>query len=101
MLYLSCLTGQCQICKGTLWQVFYLSEVPSPPMTPYYPPFTLYTCILYSILIHTGRGGGGVGELTRGKVRGEIVHQAGRKNTNMNDCSSSLQTLLNAGKDYS
>jgi hypothetical protein len=31
-------------CKGTLRQVFYLSEAPSPPMTP---------------LIHTGKGGGG------------------------------------------
>jgi hypothetical protein len=66
------------------------------PILPFPPLHTVYTCILYSILIHTGRGG-----RTREKVRGEIVHQAGRKNTNMNDCSSSLQTLLNAGKDYS
>jgi hypothetical protein len=29
-------------CKGTLWQVFYLSEVPSPPMTLCSPSYTLY-----------------------------------------------------------
>ncbi len=34
-------------CKGTLRQVFYLSETPSPPMTTYSPP-------PYS----TGKGGG-------------------------------------------
>jgi hypothetical protein len=27
-------------CKGTMRQVFYLSEAPSPPMIPYSPPFT-------------------------------------------------------------
>jgi hypothetical protein len=45
--------------KGTLRQVFYLSEVPSPPMTPYTPPApTLTHCTrVYSILIHTGKGG--------------------------------------------
>ncbi len=34
-------------CKGALRQEFYLSEAPSPPMTPYSPPppYTLYTCI--------------------------------------------------------
>jgi hypothetical protein len=44
-------------------------------------PYTLHTCILYSIhvLIHTGGGGGGGGKLTREKVRGAIVHKAGRK----------------------
>ncbi len=67
--------------KGTLRQVFYLSEASSASMTPYSPPLT--HCIrVYSILIHTGTGkGGGVGELTRSrkKVRGAIVHKAGRK----------------------
>jgi hypothetical protein len=42
-------------CKGTLRQVFYLSEAPSPPITP----FSL--CPLHirvgSILIHAGKGG--------------------------------------------
>jgi hypothetical protein len=72
-------------CKGTLRQVFYLSEAPSSPMTLYSHPYTL--CIrVYSILIHTGRGWG---ELTREKVRGAMVHKAG-KNTNMTDCIFSL-----------
>ncbi len=62
-------------CEGTLRQVFYLSEAFSLPMTPYYPPYTLYTCI-YSIIIYTGKGGG---DLTREKVRGAIVHKVGRK----------------------
>jgi hypothetical protein len=54
-------------CKGTLRQVFYLSEAPSPPMTPYSP---LIHCIrVYSILIHTGKEGGG--EITREKVEGQ------------------------------
>ncbi len=46
--------------KGTLWQVFYLSEAPSPPMTSYSPPpYTLYCIRVYSILIHTKKGGRG------------------------------------------
>ncbi len=58
----------------------YLSEAPSPPMTPYpSPPYTLYTCIQYTYS-HKEKGGGvGGGELTREKVRGAIVHKAGRK----------------------
>jgi hypothetical protein len=56
-------------CKGTLRQVFYLSEAPYPPVTPY--------PTVYSILIHTGKWEGG--ELTREKVRGEMFHKAGRK----------------------
>jgi hypothetical protein len=64
-------------CKRTLRHVFYPSEAPFPPkMTPYPRPFT--HCIrVYSILIHTGKGGGE--ELTREKVRGAIVHKASRK----------------------
>ncbi len=62
-------------CKVTLRQVFYLSEVSSPPLTPYSPPLT--HCIrVYSILIHTTQEGG---ELTREKVRGVIAHKSGRK----------------------
>jgi hypothetical protein len=60
-------------CKGNMRQVFYLLEAPSPPMTPP-PPQSLS---VVSILIHTERGGGG--ELTSEKVRGAIVHKAGRK----------------------
>jgi hypothetical protein len=52
----------------------YLSEAPSPPMTPYTPRYTLYACILHT---YSHREGGG--ELTREKVRGAIVHKAGRK----------------------
>jgi hypothetical protein len=72
--------------QGTLRQVFYLSEALSLPRTPYSPPFT--PCIrVYSILIHTGKG---EGELTREKVRGVLVHKAGRENTYMTDWISSL-----------
>ncbi len=42
-------------------------------------PSPLTHCILvYGILVHTGKGGGG-GELTREKVRGTMLHKAGRK----------------------
>jgi hypothetical protein len=59
---------QCQMmlsnkvtCKGTLRQVFYLSEVHSPPMTPYYPLPIIKAAnvFMYSILIHTGKVGRG------------------------------------------
>ncbi len=73
--------------KGTLRQVFYLSEAFSPPMTPYSPPYTRYTCIQYTYSHR--EGGGGVGELTRKKVRGEIVTKP-IENTNMTDWISSL-----------
>jgi hypothetical protein len=33
----------------------YLSEAPSPPMT--FPLYTLYTSTLYTVLVHTGKGG--------------------------------------------
>ncbi len=76
-------------CKGTLRQVFYLSETFSPPMTPYSPPYTHNTCIHYTvILVHTGKGGG---ELTREKVRWAKVHKAGSKiPTWLTNCISSL-----------
>jgi hypothetical protein len=47
-------------CKGTLRQVFYLAEAPSPPMNPYTPP-------PYTLSPYSHREGGG-GELTREKV---------------------------------
>ncbi len=48
-------------CKGTVRQVFYLSEAPPPTVRPH-TPHPLTHCIrVYSILIHTGRGGGGGG----------------------------------------
>jgi hypothetical protein len=43
-------------CKGTLRQMFYLSEAPYPILPP---PYTLYTCI--QVLIHTGKVGVGGG----------------------------------------
>jgi hypothetical protein len=48
-------------CKVTLRQVFYLSEAPNPPMTPYHPPphYTLYTCAQYTYSRREGGGGGG------------------------------------------
>ncbi len=65
--------------KRTLRQVFYLYEAPSPPMTPYCTPTPLTHCLcVYSLFIHTGKGGR-CGELTREKIRGAIVHKAGRK----------------------
>ncbi len=64
-------------CKGTLRQVFYLSEAPSPHMTPY-PPSPLHTVYVYIVYFFTqGRGGGG--ELTSEKVSWAIVHKAGLK----------------------
>ncbi len=38
-------------------------------------PHTVSVCTLYSILIHTGKGG----ELTRERVRGSMLHKAGSK----------------------
>ncbi len=61
-------------CEGTLRMV-YLSQSPSPPMTPYPPPLT-HCMPIYCILIHSGKGGG---ELTREKVRGATAHEAGSK----------------------
>jgi hypothetical protein len=64
----------------------YLSAAPSPPMTPD-TPFT-HCILVYSILIHTGKGEGV--EQTRKKVRGATdSSKAGSKITNMTDCISS------------
>jgi hypothetical protein len=43
--------------KGTLRQVFVGLKAQNP-IPPPHPP-TPYTCILYSLLIHTSKGGGG------------------------------------------
>ncbi len=43
------------------------------------PPYTLYACIMYCILIHTGKGEGVGEELTKEKVRGATFHKAGSK----------------------
>jgi hypothetical protein len=52
-------------CKGTLRQVF-ISLGPEP-RTPS-PPYTLYTCIQYSVIIHVGRR---EGEKVEPERRGE------------------------------
>jgi hypothetical protein len=45
-------------CKGTLRQVFYLSEAPSRPMTGYScPTYTLYTCMQYTYSHREEEGG--------------------------------------------
>ncbi len=48
-------------CSGTLWQAFNLSWGPIPSYDPHTPPYPLYTCIHYTLLIpiHTGKGGRG------------------------------------------
>jgi hypothetical protein len=63
------LGGRCFQCQ---------SEAPSPPMTISPPLHNVYST-LYIILIHSGKGGGGGGELTREKVRGALLHKAGRE----------------------
>jgi hypothetical protein len=55
----------------------YLSEAPSPPMSPYPPPYTLYTCILYTYSHR--EGGGEMNQRAREMVRGATVHKAGSK----------------------
>jgi hypothetical protein len=64
-------------CKATLRLVFYMSEAPFPPMTPYSLPPLTHCIRKYSILSGIDREGGG--ELSREKVRGAVVHKAGRK----------------------
>jgi hypothetical protein len=55
----------------------YLSEAPSPPMTPYSAtPYTLYTCVQHT---SSHREEDEWGELTREKVRGAMLHKVGRK----------------------
>ncbi len=67
--------------SSSLLQGIYLSEAPSPPVTPY--PL-LYTCIQYT---YSHMEGGKGGELTREKARGATVH-SWVENTNMTDCIS-------------
>jgi len=60
-------------CKGDFAAGVYLSEAQNP-----IPPLT-YCIRVYSILIHTGKGGRGEERGTREKVRGATVHKAGSK----------------------
>ncbi len=69
-------------CRMSLSKKIDLYEAPSSrPMNLYFPIPKQYT----------GKGGEG-GELTRAKVRGAIVHKAGRKYQHdwLYDCISSL-----------
>ncbi len=59
--------------KGTLRQVFYVSEAPPLLWPPTAPPYTY----VYAVYLFTQRRGGG--EPTKEKVRGAIVHKAGQK----------------------
>jgi hypothetical protein len=63
-----------------------LSEAqnPIPPL-----PYTLHTCIQYSILIHTGKGEGGGGLNQREVERGNSS-QSWVENINLTDCISAL-----------
>ncbi len=66
-------------------------SAPPPPVTPYPPTLHtvyVYTCILYTVLIHVGKGGGV--ELAREKVRGATFDKAGSKIPNMTECITSL-----------
>jgi len=54
-------------CKGTLWQVFYLSEAQNPILLS---PHTLYMCIKYT---NSHRKGGRRGDLNREKIRGTML----------------------------
>ncbi len=63
-----------------------LSETPSAPMTPLHS--------VYCILIHTGKGGGELNQ--REGYRCKTVYKAGSNIcTNITDCISRLQTLIN------
>jgi hypothetical protein len=77
-------------CKGALWQVFYLSEAPFPPMTPC-SPSPLHTVYVYTIYLFTqGRGGGR--ELTREKVRGATIYKLVEIPTSYKHLTQSLFT---------
>ncbi len=80
--------------------VFYLSETPSLPMTPYVtpPPYTLYSVYVYTVYLFTqGRGGEGESYPER-RLEGQQFTKP-VENTNMTDCISRLLTLLNTSKD--
>ncbi len=69
--------------EGTLRQVFYLSEAPSPPTTAYPPPPLTHYIHVYTVHIFTqGRGrerGEEREELSIENVRGAMIQTAGRK----------------------
>ncbi len=63
--------------KGLCGRCFFCLR-PPPLLWPHNPPpYTLYTCIQYNYSQRGGVRRGG--EVTRDKIRGAIVHKAGRK----------------------
>jgi hypothetical protein len=77
--------------KGTLRQVFYLSEAQNPiPL----PPYALYTCIQYRAYTH-GRGGRGGRVNQREGNRGEgYTSQSWVENTNTSERTQEIGYLL-------
>ncbi len=65
------------LVKGICGRCFYLSEGPSPPMTPYPPPPNTLYMTVYCVLIQTGKGEGGGNEPER-RLRA-TVYKAGSK----------------------
>jgi hypothetical protein len=58
-------------CKGTLRQVFYLSEAPSPAMTlPYTPPPLTHCIGVYTQYTYSHKEGGG-GSLPENRLEGQ------------------------------
>jgi hypothetical protein len=67
----------------------YLSEAPSPPMTPYSSLPLTHCKRVYTVQYTYSHWEGGGGELTREKVKGQFFIKP-VENTNMTDCISSL-----------
>ncbi len=62
-------------CKGTLRQLFYLSEVPLPSYDPILPPHLLHTVYVYTVykvyLFTQGGGSGGEESYTERRLEGQ------------------------------
>jgi hypothetical protein len=84
--------GQKQSVKLLQNMVYNTTQHPLPP-----PPHTPqpHTVFIYCTLLWEGVGG--VGEAREKVERQQFIR--GVENTNMTDCISSLQTILNTSKD--
>jgi hypothetical protein len=56
----------------------YLSEAPSPPMTPYPPPYTLYSVYVYTVYLFT-QGGRKGGDEPERRLEGQQFTKLGQK----------------------